>query len=270
MLVEGAGTERARGDMALIFEQFICRSDNFGVLVHDPATRETASIDAPEFGPIKERLDQKGWKLDRILTTHHHGDHVEANLALKKEYGCTIIGPADEAAQIPGIDRPVRGGDSFKFGGSDVRVLDTPGHTLGHISYWMPDARTAFVADTLFAMGCGRLLEGTPEMMWPSLQKIAALPDETVIYCGHEYTAANARFALSVEPENVALVARAEEVRKLREAGKVTLPTTVAAEKRTNPFLRENEPAIRARLGLRDAGVVAVFAELRRRKDNFG
>ncbi len=255
--------------MALIVEQFICRSDNFGVLIHDPESRQTAAIDAPELGPIKERLDEKGWTLNRIFTTHHHGDHVEGNLALKKEYRCTIIGPEKEADRIPGIDQMTRGDDSLKFGSFEVRVMDTPGHTLGHISYWLPEARTAFVADTLFAMGCGRLLEGTPEMMWESLQKIAALPDDTVLYCGHEYTEANARFALSVEPDNADLVARADEVRRLRQAGKATLPTTVALEKRTNPFLRADEPSIRSRLGMKDADVVAVFAELRSRKDNF-
>ena len=255
--------------MALIVEQFTCRTDNFGVLIHDPDTRMTAAIDAPEFGPIKERLDEKGWRLNQILVTHHHQDHVEGNLALKKEYACTITGPEGEADRIPGIDERARGGDRFRFGGLEVHVIDTPGHTLGHISYWLPDARVAFVADTLFAMGCGRLLEGTAAMMWDSLEKLAALPDDTVIYCGHEYTEANARFALTVEPDNPALVARADEVRKLREAGKATLPTTIAMEKRTNPFLRADQGSIRTRLGLEDADTVAVFAELRRRKDSF-
>ena len=255
--------------MALIVEQFPCRTDNFGVLIHDPETRMTASIDAPEFAPIKAKLDEKGWRLNRILTTHHHADHVEANLALKKEYACTVTGPAVEADRIPGINVEVRGGDTFAFGAFQVRVIDTPGHTLGHISYWLPEAGVVFAADALFALGCGRIFEGTPEMMWASLERLAALPDETSVYCGHEYTEANARFAVTVEPENADLIARAEEVRRLRQAGKPTLPTTIALEKRTNPFLRARAPTIGKRLDMSGAEPVEVFAELRRRKDNF-
>lgn len=255
--------------MSVIIEQFPCRSDNFGVLIHDTESGLTAAIDAPELGPIRDKLGEKGWRLDRILTTHHHADHVEANLALEKEFGCTITGPAGEAENIPGIDETVAGGQTFRFGAAEVRVIDTPGHTLGHISYWLPDAGVAFVGDTLFAMGCGRLLEGTPAMMWESLGKIAALPDQTSIYCGHEYTEANARFALSVEPGNKALTDRAAEVEKLRRDGRATLPTTIAIEKTTNPFLRADEPTIRTELGMAKAPAVEVFAELRRRKDNF-
>jgi len=255
--------------VALIVEQFTCRTDNFGVLIHDSDARLTAAIDAPEFGPIKAKLDEKGWRLNRILTTHHHGDHVEANLALKSEYACTVIGPAEEAGRIPGINDEVRGGMSFTFGNFEVRVIDTPGHTLGHICYWLPTAAVVFTADTLFALGCGRVFEGTPEMMWTSLEKLAALPDETQVYCGHEYTESNARFAVTVEPENTELLARAEEVKRLRAAGKPTLPTTIGLEKRTNPFLRAGEKSIRARLGMEDAPPAAVFAELRKRKDNF-
>ena len=255
--------------MALIVEQFPCRTDNFGVLIHDPDTRMTASIDAPEFAPIKAKLDEKGWRLNRVLTTHHHADHVEANLALKKEYACTVTGPAIEADRIPGINVEVRGGDRFAFGAFQVRVIDTPGHTLGHISYWLPEAGVVFAADTLFALGCGRIFEGTPEMMWASLERLAALPDETRVYCGHEYTEANARFAVTVEPENADLITRAEEVRRLRQAGKPTLPTTIALEKATNPFLRARAPTIGKRLDMSGAEPVEVFAELRRRKDNF-
>jgi hydroxyacylglutathione hydrolase len=253
--------------MALIVEQFPCRTDNFGVLIHDPDTRLTASIDAPEFGPIAATL--KGWRLNRILTTHHHADHVEANLALKKEFASTVTGPALEADRIPGINEEVRGGDSFMFGGFQVRVIDTPGHTLGHVSYYLPEAGIVFAADTLFAMGCGRIFEGTAMMMWNSLARLAALPEETGVYCGHEYTEANARFAVTVEPENADLISRAEEVRRLRLAGKATLPTTIGLEKRTNPFLRAGQASIRARLDMVNAEPVDVFAELRRRKDNF-
>lgn len=255
--------------MALAIEQFNCLSDNFGVLIHDPDTGITASIDAPEEGPITAKLAEKGWSLDRIFTTHHHADHVDGNLPLKSAQGCKITGPAGEAAKIPGLDDAVSEGDKIAFGSVELSVIETPGHTLGHISYWIPKSGVAFVADTLFAMGCGRVFEGTPEMMWNSLEKLLALPDETTIYCGHEYTLANARFALSIEPDNGELVARASEVEKLRAAGEPTLPTTMAIEKRTNPFLRVNEPAIRSNLGMADATPAEVFAEIRKRKDNF-
>jgi len=255
--------------MALIVEQFTCRTDNFGVLIHDPASGLTAAIDAPEEAPIRARLAEKGWRLDQILVTHHHADHTEAILPLKASFGCTVTGPEGEAAKIPGIDGTVKGGDEFKFGAFDVRVIDTPGHTLGHISYWLPEAGVAFVGDTLFAMGCGRVIEGTPEMMWASLEKLAALPGETLIYCGHEYTEANARFALTVEPDNRDLVARSDEVRRLRAAGKATLPTTIDLEKRTNPFLRARERSLRRDLGMEGAAPAAVFAEVRGRKDRF-
>lgn len=255
--------------MALTIEQFNCRSDNFGVLIHDPESGLTASIDAPEEGPISAQLAQHNWRLDHIFTTHHHGDHVEANLALKSAHGCTITGPAGEAAKIPGLDRAVNEGDTIAFGAFKIDVVETPGHTLGHISYVIPKAGVAFVADTLFSMGCGRVFEGTPEMMWHSLEKLLALPDSTNIYCGHEYTLANAKFALTIEPGNADLVARAKEVEALRNAGRPTLPTTIAIEKRTNPFLRVNEPEIRANLRMADAAPAEVFAEIRKRKDNF-
>jgi hydroxyacylglutathione hydrolase len=255
--------------MAVIIEQFICRTDNFGVLIHDEASGLTASIDAPESAAIVARLKEKGWKLDHILTTHHHVDHTEGNLALKQTFGATITGPAAEADRVPGIDRRVSGGDIFRFGAFEVRVIDTPGHTLGHITYWLPDAGIAFVGDTLFALGCGRVIEGTADMMWASLEKLQAFPDTTEIYCGHEYTEANARFALTIEPDNVELAARAAVVTKLRAAGRMTLPTTMGAEKRTNPFLRAREAGIRSRLGMADAAPAQVFAEIRKRKDTF-
>jgi hydroxyacylglutathione hydrolase len=255
--------------MALVVEQFFCLSDNFGVLVHDPASNTTVAIDAPEEAPIRAKLAEKGWRLDRILITHHHGDHTGGNLALKQAFGCTITGPAGEASRIPGIDDTVKGGDSFRIGAHEVRVIDTPGHTLGHISYWLPGAKLAFVADTLFAVGCGRVSEGTMPMMWASLEKLAALPDDTNVYCGHAYTETNIRFALTIEPDNADLVARAAQVKALRAAGRASLPTTIAREKRTNPFLRADEPGIRRRLGMADAPVAEVFGEIRKRKDAF-
>ena len=252
--------------MALMVEQFICRCDNLAVHIHDPDSSISAAIDAREYGPIREHLTAKHWTLDRIFTTHHHGDHTEANLALKEEFGCRIIGPAGE---IPGRDEIVREGDTFLFGTYEVRILETPGHTLDHITFWIPAESVAFVGDTLFAIGCGRVIEGTPAMMWNSLTKLMQLPDDTDIYCGHEYTQANARFALTIEPENADLVERARHVDERRAAGKPTLPTTMLLERRTNPFLRVDEPVIRDRLGMRGRSSADVFAEIRGRKDRF-
>lgn len=251
----------------LEIELFACRSDNFGVLLHDPATGVTASIDAPEEKPILEALERRGWRLSHIFTTHHHGDHVEANLALKDCFGATIIGPARET--IPGIDRKVDGGDSFDFAGRRVEVIATPGHTLGHICFHLPEEKLLFAADTLFALGCGRLFEGTPAQMWDSLSKLAALPEETTVYFGHEYTLSNARFAKTVDPDNVALAHRVEEIEALRAAGAFTAPTTIGLEKATNPFLRAGDPAIRRHLGMEGASDAEVFAEIRGRKDRF-
>ncbi len=247
--------------------QFPCLSDNYGVLVRDGGTGLVATIDAPDADRVNAALAEKGWKLTHILTTHHHADHTEGNLALKERHRCTIIGPRAEAAKIPGIDTQVGEGDTFKFGAVDVRVLDTPGHTLGHISYWFPEAGVAFVGDTMFALGCGRVIEGTMEMMWNSLAKLIELPPETAIYAGHEYTAANAKFALTIEPENADLQKRAKEIDALRAAAKPTLPTRLDLELATNPFLRVTSPAIRARLRLESAKDWQVFAEIRERKN---
>ncbi len=249
--------------------QFPCRDDNFGVLIHDAKTGQTASIDAPELKAILDVLEERGWSLTHIFTTHHHGDHVEANLDLKAKFDLAITGPQGEAGKIPGIDRSVKGGDHFEFAGHRVDVIDCPGHTLGGISYSIPSQKLLFAADTLFSLGCGRLLEGTADQMWSSLSRLMALPDDTVIYCGHEYTASNAKFALTIDPDNQALVDRALEVEKLRGAGKPTLPTTMAREKATNPFLRADDGFIRERLGMDNASDAEVFAEIRKRKDNF-
>lgn len=255
--------------MALEIEQFICRSDNFGILARNSATGEAFLVDAPEEHAILEAVRRRGWTPSTLLVTHHHFDHVEANLALKKRFGLTIIGPEAEKAKIPGIDRTVRGGDTVDVAGLRVEVIDTPGHTAGHVSYNFPTEHVAFAADTLFALGCGRLLEGRPADMLASLKKLAALPLDTKIYCGHEYTQANARFAMTVDPTNSALKERAKEVDELRAAGKPTLPTTIERELATNPFLRWHDPAIRRNLGMEGADDVAVFAEIRKRKDVF-
>ncbi|MEO9336586.1 hydroxyacylglutathione hydrolase [Mesorhizobium sp. SB112] len=255
--------------MAIRIEQFICRSDNFGILMHDEESGRTAIIDAPEEGPIVAAIERTGWKPDLLLITHHHKDHVEANLALKEKFGLKIIGPKDEDDKIPGIDESVSEGSIIPFGKHEIKVIDTPGHTAGHISYHIPSAKLAFTADTLFALGCGRLLERGPEVMLKSLRKLAALPPETVVYCGHEYTQTNARFALTIDPGNSELQTRAKKIDAQRAAGEMTLPTTIGEELATNPFLRWDDSQIRANLGLENASDDAVFAEIRKRKDNF-
>lgn len=251
----------------LDIHQFACLQDNFGVLIHDQTTGQTASIDAPEAEPVRRALAEKGWKLTHILVTHHHADHTQGIASLKAETGCTVIGPKAEAARIPTLDRMVGGGDQLALGGHKIDVLDTPGHTAGHISYHLPDDKVAFVGDTLFAIGCGRVIEGTPQMMWDSLARLAKLPGDTMIYCGHEYTASNARFALTIEPDNQALTARASDVQRTLAAGKATLPTRLDHELATNPFLRPQVAGIRKRLGLEGAKDWQVFAEIRERKN---
>ena len=255
--------------MAVEIDQFMCRSDNFGVLVRDPASGEVALVDAPEERPILEAIERTGWRPNLLLITHHHADHVEANLALKQRFGLKIVGPKAEAAKIPGIDETVAEGDTVRLGGEEIRVIETPGHTAGHVSYHLPASAVVFAADTLFALGCGRLLEGTPATMLASLKKLAALPRETAVYCGHEYTLSNARFALTVDPTNSALKERARQVEALRAEDRPTLPTTIGEELATNPFLRWHDPAIRKNLGLENASDVEVFAEIRKRKDIF-
>lgn len=253
----------------LAFHQFICRSDNYGLLLHDHKTGATAAIDAPDAAEIERQLAAKGWELTHILTTHHHGDHVEGNLALQRRFGCSITGPRGEAGKIPGIDRQVSGGDRFTWEGREVQVLDCPGHTLGHIAYYMPEEEAVFAGDTLFSLGCGRVFEGSMAQMFQSVSQFAALPPATRLYCGHEYTQSNARFALAVEPGNAALVARAAEVDRLRAAGHMTCPSTIGAELATNPFLRTESVEIRRTLGMEHANDAEIFAELRERKNGF-
>ena len=251
----------------LDIHQFFCLKDNFGVLVHDRDSGVTVAIDAPDAGAVTQALNEKGWALTHILVTHHHADHTQGIADLKAATGCTVIGPKAEAGRVPGLDVEVEEPDTLSLGGIEIRVLDTPGHTLGHVSYWLPDAKVAFVGDTLFAMGCGRILEGDAETMWASLKKIAALPKDTVLYCGHEYTVANGRFGLSIEPGNAALKARLGEAEALRAEGRATLPTRVDIELETNVFLRANEPAVREGVNMLVAPDWKVFAEVRERKN---
>lgn len=254
---------------ALQIRQFPCLNDNYGYLIHDPDSGETAALDTPDPAVILSQAEAAGWRITHIWNTHHHGDHAGGNVAIKEATGCVIVGPRADAARIPGLDEPVGDGDVTHLGDKAAQVFDTPGHTRGHIVYLFKDERKAFVGDTLFALGCGRLFEGTPAQMWASLSKILAWPDDTLIHCAHEYTQANARFALTVEPDNAALTARAAWIDEARAHGGATVPSTLAEEKATNPFLRPDSPGIRAQLGLETASNIDVFAEIRRRKDVF-
>ncbi len=243
--------------------------DNYLYLIHEPTSGETAIVDPAVDAPVIDACEARGWRLTHIFNTHHHWDHTGANLALKDHYGLHITGPKAEAERIPGIDRPVSEGDVVMLGAVKAAVFDVPGHTSGHIAYHFADDRALFCGDTLFAMGCGRLFEGTPAQMWASLQKLMVLDGDTSVYCAHEYTTTNGKFALSVEPDNPDLITRMDEVKALRAEGKPTIPTTIALEKRTNPFLRPDSPGLQASLDMVGADPVAVFAETRQRKDNF-
>lgn len=254
---------------ALDVAQFITRSDNFAVLLHDPKSGKTASIDAPEADAIIARLKERGWTLSHIFVTHKHLDHIEGIPALQAAYDCEVIGPEESAAETGMYDRTMKDGDSFEWAGRAVHVIETPGHTLDHVSLHIPDEKLVFVGDTVFSLGCGRVIEGDHAMMWDSIKAIRALPDDTQLYCGHEYTLANAKFALSVDPQNSALKARAAEVERLVKDGKVALPTTIAQEKATNPFLRADDPALMKAVGMAGRKPAEVFKEIRTRKDQF-
>jgi hydroxyacylglutathione hydrolase len=240
-----------------------CLSDNYAVLVHDQSTGATLLIDAPEAMAIEAALGATGWRLTDIFLTHHHGDHVAGVPALKARYGARVVGPANTYSRIEGVDLAVHEGDALTFAGTGVEVIETPGHTLDHVSYHIPAAELLFSGDTLFALGCGRLFEGTPAQMWTSLQKLRALPDATQVYCGHEYTLTNARFARSVDPDNAALTARAAAVSAARQRGEPTVPSRLVEERATNPFLRADDPALAAAIGLEGAPPGEVFARLR-------
>src|SRR5690242_349657 len=216
---------------------FPCLQDNYGVLLHDPDSGATASIDAPEAAPVEAALTEMGWKLTDILVTHHHADHTDGIKELKARHRCRVVAPYGEAAKIPAVDETVRENDKVRVGKLEGHVLETPGHTAGHISYVFPTDKVAFVGDTLFSIGCGRVIEGNAEMMWNSLLKLRALPDDTRVFCGHEYTLANIRFAKTIEPANDALAEREREVAKLVAEHKPTIPSFMGEEKAANPFL---------------------------------
>lgn len=244
-------------------------NDNYVYLTRDAEADQCACIDPAVAAPVLATLDRLGWRLTHILNTHHHGDHTGGNMEIKRATGCTIVGNRDDAQRIPGLDVAVSEGDTVALGTQTAEVIEVSGHTVGHIAYWFADSRALFCGDTLFALGCGRLFEGTPAQMWRSLGKLRALPGEARVYCAHEYTEANAAFALSVEPDNRALRDRAERVRLLRAEGRPTVPSTMAEERATNPFLRADNDDLKRAAGLAGRDAVSTFAEIRRRKDVF-
>lgn len=241
--------------------------DNYVWLLHSGMT--VAVVDPAVEGPVVAELDRTGRRLTHILNTHHHNDHVGANLALKARYGCKIVGPLADRDRIPGIDLALAEGDAITLGDATAKVFDVPGHTRGHIAFWFADEKTLFCGDTLFALGCGRLFEGTPDQMWNSLLKLRAMPDETLVCCAHEYTQSNARFAVTADPGNARLAARAAEIDAMRAKGEATVPSLLGVEKATNPFLRADDPALAAAYGLAGRDPVTVFAAIRAAKDRF-
>ena len=248
---------------------FRCLSDNYGVLLHDSESGATAAIDAPEAPAVEHALQDTGWRLTDILVTHHHADHTQGIQALKDKYKCRVVAPASEAAKIPAVDEMVREGDTVKLGKLSANVIETPGHTLGHIAYWFHKNKIAFVGDTLFSIGCGRVIEGTPQQMWTSLLKLRDLPDDTQIYCGHEYTLSNIKFALTVDKDNPVLTAREAQARRQVDEGEPTIPVTIGDEKLANPFLRADVPDLASDIGMAGRPAAEVFAEIRARKNKF-
>lgn len=252
--------------MPIQIHQFPCLSDNYGFLLHDPASGETVCIDTPDAEEYLRQASIKGWRITQIWNTHHHADHAGGNLAIKAATGCTITAPQGDAGKIAGVDRTVDQGDTVMLGTHAAQVINVGGHTLGHVAYHLPDASSAFVGDSLFALGCGRMFEGTAPQFWASLQRLKALPAATMLYCAHEYTASNAQFATHADPDNVALADYAAQVAAKRAAGEPTVPFPLSRELATNPFLRADDAALQARWG---ADSVTAFAALREAKNNF-
>ncbi len=246
-----------------------CLSDNYAFLLRDHDSGEVALIDVPEAGPIKAELDKQGWTLTQVWLTHHHADHVQGLAELLTDYPAQVVGARADADRLPDLDVAVAEGDTVKLGALEAQVFDVSGHTINHIAFHVPGAKACFTADSLMALGCGRLFEGTPAQMWGSMQKLMALPPETVICSGHEYTASNAKFALTIDPDNAALISRSKAISAARDKGQPTVPSTLQTELETNPFLRPADPGIRATLGMQTATDAEVFAETRKRKDNF-
>lgn len=255
--------------MALELVTIPCLKDNFAFLLHDPDSGETALVDAPEATPILTALQARGWHLTQILITHHHDDHIQGVGAIRAVTGARVLGAAADAHRLPRLDQALADGDPLRIGREDGRVIDVPGHTVGHIAFHFPQTGIAFTADSLMAGGCGRVFEGTPEQMWRSLSRLAALPPETLIASGHDYLDGNLRFAQTLEPDNPALILRIEALAALRREGRLPMPVPLATELATNPFLRASLPQVKAAIQLPGATDVQAFAEIRARKDRF-
>jgi len=255
--------------VSISIEIFNCLSDNYGYLVHDNSTGATAAIDAPDDQAIKQALARRGWTLSDILITHHHWDHTGGIASLKRDFAVTVAGPHEKADKINGLDKIIGGGDQIMIGALKLQIIATKGHTLGHICYFDAEGKNLFTGDALFSLGCGRMFEGTPEMMWDGLSRLKKLPDETMVYCGHEYGAANARFALSIDPANKALKARAAEISALEAKNLPAVPFLLGEDKHANPFLRADAPEMAAAIGMPAAAPAAVFAAIRKAKDEF-
>lgn len=255
--------------MAMQIETIPCLSDNYAFLAHDPETGATAVVDVPEAGPIINALSARGWTLSHVLITHHHADHIGGLSQLLAAHPAKVVGAADDSRRLPPLDQAVKDGDSVTVGRESGTVIDVSGHTVGHVAYYFPDSAVVFTGDSLMALGCGRVFEGTPPQMWASLRKLSALPPETTVCSGHEYTENNGKFALTVDPDNAALISRLDAVQKARRNGIPTVPSSLAEELTTNPFLRATDPAIQAHLGMDGADPADVFAEIRARKDRF-
>ncbi|MTI09469.1 hydroxyacylglutathione hydrolase [Curvivirga aplysinae] len=243
--------------------------DNYIYLVHEPNSKKTAVVDPAEAKPVLDEANKRGWQITHILNTHHHFDHVGGNEDIQKATGAIVAGAANDTRRIPGISITLADGDEFEFGQSKAKIFDTPGHTKGHIAYWFEDSQALFCGDTLFALGCGRLFEGSPEQMWDSLLKLRNLPTDTNVYCAHEYTSANADFAITIEPKNEDLKKRVEKIKQMRDLDMPTVPSKLKEEVKTNPFLRADDADIAAFLKLDGEDPATVFAEIRRRKDKF-
>lgn len=246
-----------------------CLSDNYDFLIHDPVSGATAVVDVADSAPIEAELARRSWTLTEIWLTHHHWDHIDGAEPLRASTGAKITGAEPDAHRLPPLDRVVQPGEAFEFGGCTVDIIDVPGHTIGHVAFHIPAANALFSADSLMALGCGRLFEGTPAQMFETMTTLARLPDETVIFSGHEYTASNAKFALTIEPDNQTLISRAETISKARADNTPTVPSLLRDEKATNPFLRAHLDSVKTTLDMVQASDLEVFTEIRHRKDNF-